>query len=422
MTRLNQTITRWQGVGLIATTLLGTGIFLIPQLTVQHAGDKAPLVWATLLLAMLPLTYLFAQLGRHHSHAAGPAYFIAQAFGDRAGYLVGLVFLLAVLPGAAAALMMTFEFIRPLVALSPTQTLGAELTVLMLLFLLNRNGLQLSGQLQIMLALTLFAVVAAMLIALVSGDARPPTAYTPEHFSFETALGLAIWSYLGIEAITHLAPEFRDVKRDFLPASLVGVTLVGIIFIGCSYLALLAPDDTLAMVGAFDRLLGGGGRWVIGVLGLISGLATINVYFASLSRLTWSLSDERVLPAFLRRRNSHNVPTTALMTLIAISALLLLLSHLAGLDYAVLLHSVNGVFVLIYTASALAAWRLLPRRDRPAIIAALLTCGVLAWCLGAALLFALALFGIAGGLLLLCRGPARSHTVVNTVSSESSTS
>ena len=48
MTRLNQTITRWQGIGLIATTLLGTGVFILPQLTIVTAGDKA--IWAWVIL------------------------------------------------------------------------------------------------------------------------------------------------------------------------------------------------------------------------------------------------------------------------------------------------------------------------------------------------------------------------------------
>ena len=153
MTRLNQTITRWQGMGLIATTLLGTGVFIIPQLTIQHAGDHAIWAWVVLLLAILPLAYVFAELGRKFTHAAGPAYFVSQAFGQTAGRIIGLLFLFAVPPGAAAALIMTFKFLDPLITLSAQQAIIAELAVFLLLFFINRRGLQLSGRIQLGLTL-----------------------------------------------------------------------------------------------------------------------------------------------------------------------------------------------------------------------------------------------------------------------------
>jgi amino acid efflux transporter len=41
----------WQGAALLATTLLGTGVFILPQLTIAQAGPFAS--WAWLLLTML---------------------------------------------------------------------------------------------------------------------------------------------------------------------------------------------------------------------------------------------------------------------------------------------------------------------------------------------------------------------------------
>jgi len=391
MTRLNQTITRWQGMGLIATTLLGTGVFIVPQLTITQAGDKAIWAWLILLLSILPLAYVFAELGRKFTHAAGPAYFVSKAFGVTAGRVVGLVFLFAVPPGAAAALIMTFEFFNPLVTLSPREAFCGELLVFGLLFFINRRGLQLSGKLQLGLALAILAVVGIMLLTLLitTPETAPVKAGTSSDIL--SAIGLAIWCFLGVEAITHLATEFKDVKRDFIPATVGGITLVGIIFIGCTYLSLLAPQDDLAMVGAFKVLLGDGGRWIIGALGLISGIATINIYFASLSRLAWSFSNEGILPPQLKSLNQHQVPAVALLVFILISSAMLVLSYLAELDFPALAHWVNGAFILIYTTSLLAAWKLLSRRHRPAIAIGLCACGLFIYCLGDAMLYALGL-------------------------------
>ena len=52
---------------------------------------------------------------------------------------------------------------------------------------------------------------------------------------------------------------------------------------------------------------------------------------------------------------------------------------------------VNGVFVIIYAASMLAAWRLLDTKHRPSIIMALMVCIVFAICLGATMIYAVIL-------------------------------
>lgn len=397
MSRLNQTITRWQGMGLIATTLLGTGVFILPQLTIAVAGDKAPWAWGLLLLAILPLALVFAELGRRYTHAAGPAYFVELAYGKVAGRIIGLMFLFVVPLGAPAALIITFEFLKPLITLTPQQALTGELLVIALLFFANRRGLQLSGKVQLGLTLAILAVVVLMLGALfIAPQPAPAVAVavpikSGSGHGILAAIGLAIWSFLGIEAVTHLASEFKDVKRDFIPAMLGGVTLVGLIFIGCTYLSMLAPTDSLAMVGAFELLLGDSGRWVIGLLGLICGIATVNVYFASLARLAWSFSHDGALPAALKPLNKHNVPAAALLSFLLLSALILVACYLLDQDFPAIVRWVNGAFVLVYGAAMLAAWKLLPKRYRPAVAAGLTACLVFAYSLGSAMAYALIL-------------------------------
>ena len=397
MTRLKQTINRWQGMGLIATTLLGTGVFILPQHTLAVAGEWAIWAWVLLLLAVLPLSYVFAQLGCRYTSAAGPAHFVEQAFGVTAGRTIGLLFLFAVPPGTVAAMIMTLEFVSPLITLSAEQRLLIQLLMLATLFLLNRRGLQLSGKIQLGLTLSIVAVVTAMFLmqlfsSPVATVAAPSREWAAESYSgLMAAVAIAIWSFLGIEAITHLAGEFKDVKRDFLPATLGGIVLVGIVFIACTWLSMASPEHRLAMVGTFETLFGDSGRWIIGGLGLISGFATINVYFASLSRLAWSFSNDGVLPASLKTLNRHQIPSTALLAFILISALMQVLSYSMTMDFITLAEWVNGAFVLIYSASMLAAWKLLDKSQRPAILISLLVCAVFIVCLGEAMLYAVLL-------------------------------
>lgn len=399
MTRLKQTITRWQGMGLIATTLLGTGVFILPQLTLAAAGDKAILAWGLLLLAILPLTQVFAQLGRHFPHAAGPAYFVERAFSAKAGRVVGLMFLFVVPLGAPAALMITFEFLTPIATLNEGEELFGQLLLLGIIFIINRQGIQLSGTLQLGLTIAITGVVILLFVAVVAS----PPAIHPEHTAIPgtwsgvmVAVSIAIWSFLGIETATHLSEEFRDVQRDFMPAMLIGVVLVGLIYIGCTHLSSFGLGQPLAIVGTFEQLFGGVGRWVIALLGFISGIATVNVYFASVARLAWSFSCEGVLPQRLAKLNKHQTPEMALMSFLLISAGVLLLSHLLALPYTAMMQWVNGVFVLVYIASMLAAWRLLPQANRLWITLGLLACLLFIISLGAAMIYAALLLATTG--------------------------
>ena len=390
MTGLNPTITRWQGVGLMASTLLGTGVFILPQLTVNAAGAWALWTWALLVVAILPLGWVFAVLSRDFPHAGGPAFFVQEAFGIRYGHIVGLMFVCVVPLGAPAALMMTFEFLKPLIELSPLQIMIAQVAVILGMFSINLKGMQLSGKIQLYITLSIAAVVFAMIVALLMGTGEVAVAENLKQGSATgvmAAVSLAIWGFLGIEAITHLSSEFKNPKKDFVPAVMMGVALVGVVFVFCTYLSMFDPSADLAMVSAYQMLLGDSGPWVIGILGLVSGFATVNVYFSSVARLVWVLSNDGVLPKALGTTNQHGIPQQALLVVQAISILIIFGTFISDQPYEQIVRWVNGVFVFIYALSMMAAWRLLGKRHRPAIVLGLLVCAVFFYCLGPSMVY-----------------------------------
>ncbi|GLS82097.1 L-methionine/branched-chain amino acid transporter [Paraferrimonas haliotis] len=383
----------------MATTLLGTGVFILPQMTIAIAQQQALLAWALLTAMMLPVALVFGRLSGVLPHAAGPAYFVEKAFGLNAGRSIGLIFLLVVPIGAPAALLMTFEFVTSVIPLSGIGLLVGQGLALLSLWLLNRKGLQISAKLQFALTLAIVAVVVTMLLALSATPLPQVTSHDIEWRNLSPMLqaaGVAFWSFLGIEAMTHLSKEFKDPKRDMLPAMSLGVLLVGVLYLCCCYLLIdIKPGDGLAMVVAFDRLFGGYGALVIGVLGSASGLATVNVYAASTSRLMASFAEQGILPTVLARKNRYGVPMLALTLLLSVNGLVLLFAYLSNQSLHDLISWSNGVFVLIYGASMLAATRLLGRRFRRLAWLGLLPCFALAWGLGWQMLYALAVLAIA---------------------------
>lgn len=395
----------WQGAALMATTLLGTGVFILPQMTVAVADAWALLAWLLLTLAVLPLAFTFGLLASRFPHATGPAYFAALAFGEQTGRVLGLMFLLVVPLGASAALMITFEFIAPLLPEAQQWQLPVELGLLGLLWLLNYRGLQLSARLQFGLTLLIIAVVLLLLLAF--GLLQPQNLPQPALPDFNgshlaAACAIAFWSFLGIEAMTHLAHDFRDASKDLLPALIYGCLVVGAIYIACSYLVLvMGSGHPLEMIGIFNQLLGGYGELVLGVLGFCSGIATVNVYTASVARSLANFSEQGITPAFFQLKNRHQIPERALTAIIATMAAVLLLTWISGQQLEDLISWVNGVFVVIYLVSMAAAYRLLPIRYKAVSLLSLVLCLLLAVAIAEHMLYALLLILLIWPLLYL---------------------
>ncbi|MEC4728655.1 L-methionine/branched-chain amino acid transporter [Shewanella sp. D64] len=389
------TIGRWQGAGLMATTLLGTGVFILPQMTIKAAGSGALIAWLILTLAIIPVTLVFGRLASVFPHAAGPAYFVEKAFGRTSGRTIGLLFLLVVPLGAPAAIMMTFKFVNALVALSGWAEVATEILLLSLLFVLNFKGVQVSAKLQFALTLAIVSVMVVLYGAAgmnLSEMESVATGVNPDVNLIMVAASIAFWSFLGIEAMTHLANDFRDPKRDMIPAMIIGTVLVGLVYLACTFLLLMLPTSAgVAMVGVFDALLGGYGAQVVGVLGIASGLATVNIYTASASRLVWSFSREGLLPRYFNHLNRHRVPVRASGVILAIMAVVIVLTYATGQDLEHLIAWTNGVFVIIYFVSMLAAIKLLRKRFLPLIVLSCALCLLLGFALGMNMAYALLL-------------------------------
>lgn len=85
MSGLKQELGLGQGVGLLSTSLLGTGVFAVPALAALVAGDNSLWAWPLLILLVFPIAIVFALLGRHFPSAGGVAHFVDMAFGLPSG-------------------------------------------------------------------------------------------------------------------------------------------------------------------------------------------------------------------------------------------------------------------------------------------------------------------------------------------------
>ncbi|MFP2933462.1 amino acid permease [Pyxidicoccus sp. 3LG] len=72
--------------------IVGVGIFFAPaEVAARAPGSGAILAFALTGLALVPVAFAFAVLGRRFAEDGGPIVFARAAFGERASFLVGWV-------------------------------------------------------------------------------------------------------------------------------------------------------------------------------------------------------------------------------------------------------------------------------------------------------------------------------------------
>src|SRR5574344_694048 len=153
MSRLQKELGLLQGIGLLATSLLGTGIFVVPATAAAMAGRSALWAWVLLILLVLPIAFTFARLGRRYPHAGGAPHLIGLAFGAGAERFSAFLFL-AVLPvGLPAALKIASGFWHALLVMNVWALWGVQLLTLLGVLLLGLRGTRSSGNLQLAIAL-----------------------------------------------------------------------------------------------------------------------------------------------------------------------------------------------------------------------------------------------------------------------------
>ncbi|SIQ74749.1 L-methionine/branched-chain amino acid transporter [Aquipseudomonas alcaligenes] len=415
MSRLNKELGLLQGIALLSTSLLGTGIFVVPALAATAAGSASLWAWLILIALVLPVAFTFAQLGRHFPHAGGAPHLIGRAFGARSERLIALLFL-AVLPvGLPAALNIATGFWQAVLPIGRGEALLIQFATLGAMLLLGQRPARASGLVQGLIALAILGTV-----GLVWWVGDLPLASQPLLPQIDgswqlipAALGVMFWCFVGIEAFTHLGEEFKHPRRDFPLALLLGVLLAGLVYWAFSVAVLSfgvygnEHSDAASLPRLMHRLLGDEARWLVAAVGYLACFASMNVYVQGFARLIWSLADEDKLPSALAVRNRHGVPARALLLVVLICALCAALAAVLQLSVDDLIRYANGNFIVVYLLSMAAGVVLLRGVWRWVAGLSCALCGLVLLALGVDALYALALLG---GFALLDRWRERQRT------------
>ncbi|EMX8899160.1 L-methionine/branched-chain amino acid transporter [Enterobacter bugandensis] len=369
MSGLRQELGLAQGVGLLSTSLLGTGVFAVPALAALVAGSNSLWAWPVLILLVFPVAIVFAILGRHFPSAGGVAHFVGMAFGPRMERVTGWLFLSVIPVGLPAALHIATGFGQALFGWHDEQLLLAELGTLAIVWWVGSRGASSSANLQTLVAALIVVLIVAIWFAgnITVADIPFPAINDIDHSQLFAALSVMFWCFVGLEAFAHLASEFKQPERDFPRALMIGLLLAGTVYWACTVLVLhfnaFGEDKAAAasLPGIVVKLFGVKALWVACVIGYLACFASLNIYIQSFARLVWSQA--RYKPeSRLARLSKRQLPMNALNAVLGCCVLSSLGIYLLDINLDALIIYANGIFIMIYLLCMLAGCRLLKGR------------------------------------------------------------
>src|SRR5256714_6086647 len=230
---LHRALTLLHAVAIYVSSLLGSGIFVIPGLAARIAGPASIVSWILLSLASYPFAYTFAKLSARRPESGGIYAFAREGLGPAASAATAWLFLAWAVLGAPAATVAAASYLTFVVELTRPDVFVVAACILIGAFVVNYMGIRFTGRVQVA---TVGAILAALAIAVVASAPRiSPANYAPllpnGLASIGTAAALIMWSYLGYENTSNVAEEFKDPERDFHRSVVISVILISALYL-----------------------------------------------------------------------------------------------------------------------------------------------------------------------------------------------
>jgi amino acid transporter len=303
----------------VATSAPGQSTAVVLALLVSTAAyGSAPAI----LVAMLPMAaiaFCYQRLNLFEQNCGGPYVWVGRSIGPSIGYLVAWAMLVGFVLGAISDILPLGPTLLSLVGLDVNGVAGNVLTVTLFgaaLAVVAALGLRATTRFQIAIAaveytiLLGFSLVAfyAVFVAHWPGTVHPSAAWLSPtgvggQGSLANAMVLAIFLFSGWDAPMYLNEETTDRRRTPGRAVLLSVALLGPIYAGLffTFQGVVGPlrlqaHQTDALTYVAGALGGSGWSRVMALALILSVLGTSQATLVALSRVTYSMGSDRLLP------------------------------------------------------------------------------------------------------------------------------
>jgi amino acid efflux transporter len=354
-------------IALYMSSVLGSGVLVLPGLAAQIAGPASLVAWVALSAISYPLAYTFASLSARKPESGGVYSFARESLGPGAANAVGWLFILWYVTGAPAVTVIAASYLAYAFPLSTIEifliagilTLGA--------FVVNYRGIVVSSRVQLGVIIAIVGLLVTAVVA--SAPSIDPANFSPffpnGYVPIGVSAALIFWSYLGYENVSNVAEEFKNPEKDFRRSILFSVIVIGLLYISVAFATIgtkaYAAGGTVAPFAVMlSNALGIYGAIGTAILAVIIIFGTMNAYTTGISRVIYATAKDRGLPRLLDRVNANTqVPDRSLMLLLGLSWTTLSLFYAFNVPLETELLIPSGAAILVYIIGSSSGIKLL---------------------------------------------------------------
>jgi len=373
---LKKSITLRHAVALYVSSVLGSGVLVLPGLAAQLAGPASLVAWVILSLASYPFAYTFASLSARKPESGGIYSFAKESFGLPAAVVTGWLFAFWYITGGPAATLIAASYLAYAFPMSRFGVFLVAGAVIVLAFVINYRGIVFSNRIQVAVVVAIVALLlAAVILSSGSVSMQNFVPFFPNGLlPVGTAAALIFWSFLGYENVSNVAEEFENPKRDFQRSIVLSVVLIGGMYLAVAVvtvgtLAYKSGGSVAPFAAIFSHLLGTHGAVGTAVLAVIIIFATVNAYTAGMSRVILAVARDGGLPKGLGYVDARTgSPTRSLIMLSGLSVVMLIVYYFFDVNLQTALLIPSGAAILVYIIGSAAGTRLLKERSAKRVL------------------------------------------------------
>ena len=361
-------------VALVVGSMIGGGIFSLPQNMAASAGVGAVLIgWGITAVGMLTLAFVFQTLANRKPDLDGGVYAYAKAgFGDYMGFSSAWGYWISAWLGNVGYFVLLFSTLGYFFPIfgegnTPAAIIGASILLWAVHFLVLRGIKEAAF---INLVTTVAKVVPLVLFALICLFAFRLDIFTADIWALGTPeLGsvmnqvrnmmlVTVWVFIGIEGASIFSSR-AEKRSDVGKATVIGfvtvllfLVLVNVLSLGIMTQPELAKLQNPSMAAVLEHVVGHWGAVLISVGLIISLLGALLSWVLLCAEIMFAAAKDHTMPEFLRRENANQVPANALWLTNAMVQIFLVITLFSNSTYLSLIYLATSMILVPYLWSA----------------------------------------------------------------------
>jgi APA family basic amino acid/polyamine antiporter len=297
--------------GLVIGSIVGTGVFTMPAV-LAGAGTMSIAVLGVIAIGAMVLAFMFGQLTRRIPNSDGGLYaYSRHEFGDFAGYLTGWCYWIQSWAGNAAIVSSWVFYVSALFGWKPgnIQSWLIALVGLWVPAAINLVGVRQMAwfqQLTVVLKFVplLFVGVVGWFYVHSANFGNFNMSGGSLYSGIGIAAGVALFSFIGVEAAAITAKRVKDPGRNVGRASLLGTGLSAILYLLTSAVLMgLVPHHALTTTGSpfvngFSAMFPAtpwAGKFIAAVA-VVSGIGALNGWTLLVTETSRAIAQDDLFP------------------------------------------------------------------------------------------------------------------------------